>query len=173
MLALPWPRFIPWLEKWDPASSCHRPQLPHSHPRSILQLKGSALWDCPAHRPTSDANFKLTLLPGIQTKQLQIGGSNDPLLGSDYLLGWFTEFRETFYLVGFRFIIEGYNSGTARWKRCIGWSLEGSQAQNSYSSGVQCPSWPVGMFVFTKKLSEPHPFSFLEALWFRHHWLNH
>ena len=120
MLALPWPRFIPWLEKWDPASSCHRPQLPHSHPRSILQLKGSALWDCPAHRPTSDANFKLTLLPGIQTKQLQIGGSNDPLLGSDYLLGWFTEFRETFYLVGFRFIIEGYNSGTARWKRCLG-----------------------------------------------------
>ena len=33
---------------------------------------------------------------------------------------WLTGIRETFYLLGHRCIITGYNSGTARWKRCIG-----------------------------------------------------
>ena len=31
-----------------------------------------------------------------------------------------TELRETFYLLDYWFIIEGYNSGTARWKRYTG-----------------------------------------------------
>ena len=33
---------------------------------------------------------------------------------------WLTGIRETFYLLDHRCIITGYNSGTARWKRCIG-----------------------------------------------------
>ena len=31
-----------------------------------------------------------------------------------------TELRETFYLLDHWFVIRGYNSGTARWERCIG-----------------------------------------------------
>ena len=34
------------------------------------------------------------------------------------LLEWLTELRETFYLLDHWFIIQGYNLGTARWKRC-------------------------------------------------------
>ena len=36
------------------------------------------------------------------------------------LLGRLPELRETFYLLDYQFIIKGYNSGTARWKRCTG-----------------------------------------------------
>ena len=43
-----------------------------------------------------------------------------PSLGSINLLEWLTELREAFYLVDYQFILKGYNSGMARWKRCIG-----------------------------------------------------
>ncbi|KAF0875920.1 FHR5 protein, partial [Crocuta crocuta] len=43
-----------------------------------------------------------------------------PSLGLINLLEQLTELRETFYLLDYGFIIKGYNSGTARWKRCIG-----------------------------------------------------
>ena len=43
-----------------------------------------------------------------------------PSLGSINLLEPLTELRETFYLLDYQFIIKGYNSGTARWKRCTG-----------------------------------------------------
>ena len=43
-----------------------------------------------------------------------------PSLGLINLLEWLTELRETFYLLVYRFIIKGYNSGRARWQRCIG-----------------------------------------------------
>ena len=40
-----------------------------------------------------------------------------PFLGLINLLQRLTELRETFYLLDDQFIIKGYNSGTARWKR--------------------------------------------------------
>ena len=41
-------------------------------------------------------------------------------LGSINLLEWLTELSETFHLLDYQFIIKGYNSGTAKWKRCMG-----------------------------------------------------
>lgn len=41
-----------------------------------------------------------------------------PSLGLINLLEQFTDLRKTFYLLDYWFIIKGYNSGTARWKRC-------------------------------------------------------
>ena len=43
-----------------------------------------------------------------------------PSLGSINLQEWLTELRGTFYLLDHQFIIKGYNSGTAKWKSCIG-----------------------------------------------------
>ena len=43
-----------------------------------------------------------------------------PSLGLINLLEWLTELRETFYLLGYQFIINGYNSRRARWNRCFG-----------------------------------------------------
>lgn len=42
-----------------------------------------------------------------------------PIFGSINLLEWFTELRETFYLLDHKFIIKEYNSGTTKWKRFI------------------------------------------------------
>ena len=39
-------------------------------------------------------------------------------LGLINFLEWFTELREIFYLLDYWFMIKGYNTGTARWKRC-------------------------------------------------------
>ena len=50
---------------------------------------------------------------------LQIGSSNESLFGFD-LLKHLIEFKETFYLEDHGFIIKGYNSGIARWKRYTG-----------------------------------------------------
>ena len=41
-------------------------------------------------------------------------------LGLINLLEWLTEFRETFYLLDYMFVIKGCNSGTASWKKFIG-----------------------------------------------------
>lgn len=38
-------------------------------------------------------------------------------LGLVNLLEWFMELRKTIFLLDY---IKGYNSGTVRWKRCIG-----------------------------------------------------
>ena len=43
--------------------------------------------------------------------------STTPPLGWINLQEWFTELKETFYLQKYGFVIEVYNSGTARWKR--------------------------------------------------------
>ena len=47
-------------------------------------------------------------------------GSTTSSLGSINLLEQLTELRETFCSPGYWFIIKGYNSGTARWKRYEG-----------------------------------------------------
>ena len=46
-------------------------------------------------------------------------GPLTPSLGLIDFLEWLPEFKETFYLLEYWFIIEGYNSKTAIWKRCI------------------------------------------------------
>ena len=36
------------------------------------------------------------------------------------LLEWLMELREPVYSLDYWFVIKGYNSGAARWKRCTG-----------------------------------------------------
>ena len=43
-----------------------------------------------------------------------------PSLGSINLVEWLTELREAFPLLDHWFITKEYNSGTAKWKRCMG-----------------------------------------------------
>lgn len=40
-------------------------------------------------------------------------------LGLINLLERLTELRETYYSLGYQFIVKGYNPGTDRWKGCI------------------------------------------------------
>ena len=44
--------------------------------------------------------------------------------GSINLLEWLTDLRELFYLLDYRVIIKGYDSATARWKRCMKIGIE-------------------------------------------------
>lgn len=92
--------------------------------------------------PASAASHKSQLLPKLLTLQLQTGSSNNPLqlwipvaspcgylswlvgcrleftitsfLGSTNLLKMLVGFRETFYLLGHWFIIQGYKPGAVR-----------------------------------------------------------
>lgn len=87
--------------------------------------------------------------------------------GSINLLELCTELREIFYLTDHQFILTGYNSERARWKRCKGQDMwEGTE--------LPCPLSP-----------NPHLFTNQEALWTpfswvrmmassqMHEWLNH
>ena len=56
----------------------------------------------------------------LLTSWRQIQGLNSLI----HLLEQFTEFRETFYSLDHWFIMKGYNSGTARWKRHIEQGIE-------------------------------------------------
>lgn len=44
-------------------------------------------------------------------------------LGSINSLGPLTEFRETFFLLDYQFILKGCNSASDIWKRCIGYGM--------------------------------------------------
>lgn len=74
----------------------------HKHVRHVLQVQGVTC--------ASD-----------QLARLAINwGSHDPSLCLINLLEWLTEFRGTFYLPDYWFIMKERNSGTARWKRHLG-----------------------------------------------------
>ena len=87
------------------------------------------------------------------------------------LLEQFTELRETFYLLDHWFIINVYNSGTAKWKRCLGQDMW---------KGV-----PSSHALWARHSSNFHVFSKQEAFWtltfwgfmeaslHRHDWFNH
>ena len=131
----------------------------------------------PYPHTTSDASCKSRWSFGLLTNWLQIGGFKDqppaplpassPPLGLINLLEWLTELRETLYLLDYRFIIEGCDSGTTRWKRWIGQDMEkGHRA--SLSLFLIC-------YVFTNSeaiwiLSF---WVFMEASLRGHHWLSH
>ena len=80
----------------------------------IPQVKGSVLQDRtspPLQMPVTSPDCHLCFY------RLEV--PTTPSLGSINLLEWLTELRETFYLLNYQFIVKGYNSGTARWKRYI------------------------------------------------------
>lgn len=87
------------------------------------------------------------------------------------LLEWVTELREMFYLLDYWFIVKGYKSGTAGWKRA---RVEGKGAEPTDLLQV----WPLPA---PPRVQQPGPleplvwfFFFLtEASLQRHDWLNH
>lgn len=74
--------------------------------------------------PFSNADLKSRLLPVILTNCLSIRGSQHPLHGFYNMLQWFWT-QEYSLLPICQLIINGYNSVTARLKRCVGqeWAL--------------------------------------------------
>lgn len=125
--------------------------------------------------PISDANHKSRLLPVLLSNWLEIGGFGDPLqlrmpianpgcylsfcptgckaevptapsLGSTDLLKLLTEFRKLIHSLDYGLIINGYNSGTARGKRCIGEDMKKGCGASMPSPGVPLS---LHLYVFT------------------------
>ena len=97
------------------------PSILHCLPRHDIISKD---WGPSPTRPSpdpcstiSDASSKPRLLTVFLINELQISEiPKTPSLGLIHLLKWLTE---AFYLAGHWCIIKEYNSGTARWKRCL------------------------------------------------------
>ena len=111
----------------------------------IPQVQGSVLQVCPVPTPS----------PPLLTHPLSIDGATTPSLGSMHLLEQFTELRETFYLLDHQLIMNGWNSGTARWKRCLG-----RGTGRGLRASMPFPGCYSSMCLPAQKLSEPHPFGF-------------
>ena len=78
----------------------------------------------------------------------------NPSSGSTDLLQWLIELSEMFYLLDHQFIRKSYNSGTARWKRCIGSGM--GEAHGTSALIFQCAQ--------NQKLSEHSLVGFLWRL---------
>ena len=102
-----------------------------------------------------------------------------PSLGGINSLELLTELRKPTYSLDHRFPMKGYNSGTARWKRCRGAQdkVWGKDASTPFP-GLNPPH--SSMCSPARKLSEPCPFGFLWWLYYTgiidyiisHWWLN-
>lgn len=68
----------------------------------------------PSHKASSDTSCKLKLSLVLLGSHSRLEISTTLVFGSINLLG------ETFYLLDHQFIVKGYNSGIANWKRCTG-----------------------------------------------------
>ena len=90
-------------------------------------------------------------------------------LGSNNLFEWLTELTETFYLLDYQFIIKGYNSRIARWKRHVGQGVG-----KDCGASVPSPGAPhLHVFTNTKILLILSFQVFTETSLHRHDWLSH
>ena len=87
-------------------------------------------WGLSPTRLPPPASHKIT--PKWSPDWIRVPGTNS--LGSINLLEWVAELREIFYLLDDQFIIKEYNSGTGRWKRCLGQGM-------GKECGVSVLSW--------------------------------
>ena len=116
---------------------------------SLTRLLPVASLQMPAARPGHHLCFWPTMYRLKVPMTLSLGSIN--------LLVQLIKLRETFYLLDHHFIIKGYNSGTARWKRCTGQGM-GKGVQSCYApSRVMPPPCPL--------VPHLHVFTNLEALW--------
>ena len=87
------------------------------------QVKGSVLQECPCPLIPTPLQ-RLVATPGCRLffwpTGYRLGISVTFSLGSIAFPEQLTEIRETFYLLDHQFIIKGYNSETARSKKCTG-----------------------------------------------------
>lgn len=93
-------------------------------------VQGSVPQDCPP--PTSDANYETGPLI-LLTDLLYIRGSSDHLVLLNNLLDWHTKLKKALCLL-LHLYYKRYNSGTAKWKRCIWQGLVKGH-------GASMPSW--------------------------------
>ena len=92
--------------------------------------------------PASDANHKSTLSPVLLISWKHRYKLEVPL-GLTNVLEQLTEFRATFYLLNYWFIIKGYNSETARWKRYTRQGMwEGRQGFHAFCRHTTLPKSP-------------------------------
>ena len=107
----------------------------------IPQVKDSLLQDW---LPTPRGQSVVQVVPSPSGQMvIQTGSSHDFLLGLINFLKQFTELWEACYLLDHLFIIKGYNSGTARWRRCLRQSMwDGAQfpspLQGTLTPKCQC-----------------------------------
>ena len=134
---------------------------------SSHRFKGSVLQDHPSSYP--HPHFRRQL-------QGQIVTCDSDWLAVDWSFQWphhwLTDLRETFYLLDDWFIIKGYNSGSARWKRCVGQGVwEGAWSFSAHFEWTTVPTTP--------RVRQPGRspnrvlLDFTEASLHRHDWLNH
>ena len=166
----------------DPRSDLCEQRLPHPSKQNVLDTSSVSYnsthsWHCPSgysvrssqvrarsHRAaaltTSDASHKPRLLPMLPIYRLRVGGSMTSSLDSINLLENVTELRKTFYLLDHWFIIKGYNSGKARWKKCTRERTRNPHGLYGYTTLPKSP--PVHQPLNSPQL---HPF---EVLWRLH-----
>ena len=87
--------------------------------------------------------------------------------GSINLLRQLTKLRETFCLLDHQFIIKGYNSGTARWKRCLEPGM-GGREQRSHALMKCTTLLKSHVFTHLEALQTPSFWVFIEASLHRH-----
>ena len=147
-----WPRDRTHIGRQVLYHKCHLGSPYHqailSHPLEVLQLNSDTISLEIASDPTSKGSVLQDCHPPPPTHLLQMAvtGPGCPLgfwsigcrlrfqlpspwvrlicLGSINLLKWLTELRDTLYLLDHQFIIKGYNSGKAQWKKCLGQDTE-------------------------------------------------
>lgn len=66
-----------------------------------------------------------------------------PHLGSINLQEQLTELKTPVYSLDYQCIMKGYNSGTSRWKRCLGQDIwEGARRFHARLEHTSCPKFP-------------------------------
>ena len=130
---------------------------------SDSQVKGSVLQD---HTPSQTPAAR----PGCYLYFWQTGYKlKVPTIPSLGLINWpeyFTEFRETFYLLGYQFNKEGYNSRTARWKRHIRPGMGKGSGSSMPSASTQISQ---NLHVFSNPEALQTPL-FWVFMWVSLHW---
>ena len=102
-----------------------------------------------------------------QLKIAELEVSMSLFLVSTKLLEHLTELREIFYLLNYWFIIEGRNSVTAKWKRCLGQDM-----WKECGVSMSSPNMSPKIFTNLEALRYVSFWIFMEASTHRHERLN-
>ena len=126
----------------------------------------------PPPTTTSDANCKSRLSPVLLTNRLEVESSHKPLLGFKWLARIAHRTKEKSLLTRLPVCYKGYNSGTARWKRCIWqstWERAWSFCSLSRSTTLPAPPCAHHPRIFSNSIL----WVFREASLHSHDGLNH
>ena len=133
--------------------------------------------------PTSPSSLETPLcvlqvksIPTLSTWSQQLSGdAKPPSTAHNHPLScleWSMKLQVILYLVDYWFIIIGYNSGIARWKRCIEQEI-GKRHGAFVPSQILSLSPNVHVFSNLEDVWNQSIWVFMEASLQRHNWLNH